>query len=92
MQIYLQNFDFFAKLLQIFHPSSRIFAIKCYYDQNGKFLDSDWYEDVYPQEDNVFNGWYWNGEEQRPASVKLVLLDMQSVPLCPCGHGTFEVD
>lgn len=66
----------------------RLFAIKCYYDESGRMIDTDWYEEVLPSNDNDFNAYKWR-ENGVPKTVKLILLDEQFHPLCPSATGTF---
>ena len=67
----------------------RVNIVRCYYDKNGKFLYVDIGQRVFPDTDNTCGAWYWSGEEQRPDSVKLIILDEQFRPLCPPAVGIF---
>ena len=64
-------------------------VVRSYYGTNGQFIYSNWYTDYFPQADNVFNAYYWNTDVQAK-TVKLIILDEQFRPLCPCAIGTFE--
>ena len=69
----------------------RVFAVKLYYDENGKYIDSYWYTETFPTNDNVFNFYRWFDDDETPAkTAKLIILNGQLRPICQSETVTFE--
>lgn len=69
----------------------RVFAVKLYYDENGKYIDSLWYTETFPTNDNVFSFYRWFGDNETPAkTANLIILDRQLKPVCQSETVTFE--